>query len=375
MNRFFWKFFFAFWAVLILTASAAGFFVISDPEGVVSFTNGISAGIYRLLHAVPPGSRPSVPFPWANVIAFLFSSILVCVALAWSLTNPINKFRRAFDALADGDLTTRVMPMLGRRKDEIGQLGVDFDRMVEKLQALIESQHRLFHDVSHELRSPLARLHASIGLFRQRAPEEQTTIGRLEKEIGRIDCLVGEILTLARLDSGLSGVMDDEIELLSLLQEIVDDAELEATVQNKHVRLIEPLPEQAYLRGNAELVGRALENVVRNALRYTAEGTTVAVTLSASHFPQTGVAAWQVMVEDEGPGIADADLARICEPFFRGSSSVPHTGYGLGLAIASRSAKAHGGSIDIANREQGGLNGGLRVTFLLPTVILQDIYA
>ena len=275
-------------------------------------------------------------------------SLIFAALLAWYFARPIRSLNKAFNDLADGKLATRVGKAMGRRRDELTDLGGDFDRTAERLQALIESQQRLLHDVSHELRSPLARLQAAVELMRQQPLRSSEFIDRIERDCGRMDLLVGELLTLARLDTGATRVQRENaevIDLADLLSAIVEDAEFEAAGEHGAPCTIQalfasPLP----VRGDRELLHRALENVVRNAVRYTrkAQGDACEIKVSArlSADALSGRRQIEVEVADRGPGVPDADLGKIFDPFFR-SESTSVEGYGLGLAITLRVVEAH----------------------------------
>ena len=297
----------------------------------------------------PPGRLP----PWMMLVIGAAASLAVSAVLAWYLTRPIRALQWAFGAAASGRLDTRVGPRIGRRRDEIADLGRDFDRMAERLQSLVSAQRRLLHDVSHELRSPLARLEAAIGLARQDPARVEGSLERIEREAARLDELVGEVLTLARLESSSERSLSARVDLADLVASIAEDARFEAEAGGK--RLGVDLPEALPLKGNPELLHRAVENVVRNAVKYTAEGTEVLVRLE-----QQGQLAL-LQVTDYGPGIPEPELARIFEPFYRVGND-GRKGFGLGLAIAQLAVQAHGGSIRAANAP----GAGLRVELSLP---------
>lgn len=310
---------------------------------------------YLLFAPLPPGTRfpPRPPLePWQLVAIGLVTSLAFSAALAWYLARPIRSLRSAFDGVAAGRLETRVSPKIGSRRDEIADLGRDFDRMAGQLQSVITAQRRLLHDVSHELRSPLARLHAAIGLARQDPRKLEPSLDRIEREAARLDELVGEVLTLARLEGGTASGPDETVDFADLVADIAEDARFEAEAAGRKVAL--DSAEEVLVRGRAELLHRAVENVVRNAVKHTAPGTTVQVKLSIA-----GVCAL-LSITDRGPGIAPGEAGRIFEPFYRGSADPG--GFGLGLAIAQGAVAAHAGSIRAANAE----GGGLRVEIELP---------
>lgn len=298
----------------------------------------------------PPARVPA----WMMIVIGAAASLAVSAILAWYLTRPIRALRWAFDAAASGRLDTRVGPRIGRRRDEIADLGRDFDRMAAQLQTLMNSQRRLLHDVSHELRSPLARLEAAIGLLRQSPERLEPSLERIERESARLDALVGEILTLARLETGTKPAAE-HVDLADLVASIGEDARFEAEAAGRRVRLA--IAPSALVAGNAELLHRAVENIVRNAIKYTAEGSEVAVELRVD-----GARA-VLTVTDHGPGIPEAEMNRVFEPFYRieGQNA---KGFGLGLAIAQLAVQAHGGSIHAANASEGGL----QVRIALPLV-------
>ncbi|MDG4596678.1 MAG: ATP-binding protein [Candidatus Contendobacter sp.] len=299
----------------------------------------------------PPPPSPLLPISIGILASLGFSALL-----AWYLAKPIRHLRGAFDAVAAGKLDTRIGPRMGRRRDEIADLGRDFDRMAGQLQILVGSQRRLLHDVSHELRSPLARLQAAIGLARQQPEKLEASLDRIERESGRLDELVGELLTLSRLEAGTSGATDEDIDLVELVASIVDDARFEAEATGRQVNFSGG--SEAIVKVRAELLHRAFENVIRNAVKYTREGTAVEVQVERRVVPKQLI----VTVDDRGPGVPDSDLQAVFEPFFRAGAGVKATGFGLGLAIARRAIEAHDGSIRALNRP----DGGLRVEIVLP---------
>lgn len=297
----------------------------------------------------PRGRLP----PWMMLLIGAAASLAVSGALAWYLTRPIRALQWAFGAAASGRLDTRVGPRIGRRRDEIADLGRDFDRMAAQLQTLVGSQRRLLHDVSHELRSPLARLEAAIGLARQDPQRLEASLERIEREATRLDELVGEVLTLARLESGSGQRAFQAVDLADLVASIGEDARFEAEASGRRVQV--SVPGELFLQGNAELLHRAVENIVRNAVKYTAPGSEVTVALRR----QGGRAVLEV--RDRGPGIPEAELSRIFEPFYRlGGDNAK--GFGLGLAIAQLAVHAHRGSIAALNAP----GGGLKVELSLP---------
>ncbi len=295
--------------------------------------------------------------PGTLLIVAFFASLLVSALLARHITQPIGRLRDAFNALAAGRLDFRLGAEMRARRDEIGELGKDFDSMAARLEQLVAARDRLLHDVSHELRSPLARMQTAIGLAHQQPERSDVALERIAREASRLDELVGELLTLARLESGKQGGGDDYIELRELLASVVDDARFEATASDRQIEFCDDLEGDVVLHASGVLLHRAVENVVRNALQHTPAGSRVEVSLSAL----PGAKRLRIAVRDHGPGIAADRLASVFEPFNRGEASDTR-GFGLGLAIARRAVEAHGGRIFAENVE----SGGLRIVIELP---------
>jgi signal transduction histidine kinase len=289
--------------------------------------------------------------PVLPLLGGAIASFLSAWLLAWYFAKPIRSLRTAFAAAAEGNLSLRVGPGMASRKDELAALGEDFDHMAARLQTLVDSQRRLLHDVSHELRSPLARLQAAIGLLRQQPERTPEFVERIERESQRMDKLVGELLTLARLDAGMAGKLTEEFDLDELLADLLGDAGFEAETKGCAVSYAEPSarPTPLLLRGNPDLLHRALDNILRNAIRHSPSGSEVRLDAECTDHRLT------LRISDRGPGVPAADLERIFEPFVRGEAAPTGNGYGLGLAIARRVVTAHGGTISAHNREGGGL--------------------
>jgi two-component system OmpR family sensor kinase len=290
------------------------------------------------------------PFPWTFSFQIV-SSLIFSAALAAYMTRPIDRLRRGFHDLAQGDLATRLGPGMGRRRDEIADLAKDFDAMAERLEQLIASRDRLLHDVSHELRSPLARMSVAMGLARQNPERTPEALERMEAEGARLNTIVGDLLSLSRAEAGVPG---EEIyfDIAAMLEVICDDARFEA--QPREVGVVLSVggvlgdPAKAPLvAGAPELIRRALENVIRNALRFSPSGSAVQVDarLEAGRIV--------IRVRDHGPGADAALRASMFEPFVKGSDAA--AGAGLGLAIARRALAAHGGQVEAVAPEDGGL--------------------
>lgn len=283
-----------------------------------------------------------------RLLAIVLVTGLVAVVLARYLSRPIARLRRATQQMAAGDLSVRVGE-LGPADSETRALGRDLDAMAERIQSLLDSERRLRRDVSHELRSPLARLNISLELIRRKsAPELEPAFARIERDTARLDAMIGELLAINRLEAeGIRG--GDLVELGALAQQIVDDVSLEAEQRRASVRA--SLGVDCTVRGNRELLRRALENVLRNAVRFTAEGTSVEVELT-----RDGERA-QVRVRDHGPGVPSEALGQLFKPFYRveGDRARNTGGTGLGLAITEQAVLVHGGRVRADNHRQGGL--------------------
>lgn len=294
----------------------------------------------------PPHGGP--PSPIVMIVAGLLVSLAFSALLAWHFAWPVRTLREGFHSVAEGHLDTRIGPLMGKRRDELADLAQDFDLMARKLQQLLDSQRRLLHDVSHEIRSPLARLQAAIGLARQAPEKFQATLERVEHESVRLDQLVGELLTLSLLESGTGTASTYSIDVMNLLTVIAEDARFEA--QNSGRQLVFAATGHVHIKGHPELLHRAFENVVRNAVKYTREGTTVEVSIDRAVMSDRV----QIRICDHGPGVPNSDLEAIFTPFHR-CDNAEATGFGLGLAIARRAVEMHGGSIRASNRPTGGL--------------------
>ncbi|AWL03268.1 sensor histidine kinase [Massilia oculi] len=305
-----------------------------------------------LAPALDPGARRRIG---QSVVigAAVVASLLFAALLAWYFSRPIRALRSAFEAAAAGDLA----PRFGRATkggDELSDLGRNFDRMSGRLRALMDGQRRLLHDVSHELRSPLARMQAAVGLAHQQPDKFASTLERIERESNRMNKLVGELLTLSRLEAMPDALRREPVDLLELADGIVGDARFEAA---ESTRILIEADGAVGVTGDPDLLWSALENVVRNAAKHGAQGGIVTVALSADQ------ALARIDVLDRGPGIPPEDLAAVFQPFFRaGASRTGVDGHGLGLAIAQRVVAAHGGEVVARNRE----GGGLQVTITLP---------
>ena len=276
----------------------------------------------------------------------------ICLWITRHITKPIFELREAANRLASGRLDARVGSSSTGRVDELGDLSRDFNHMAQQLESLIASRQNLIGDISHELRSPLARLSVALGIAQRSAsPEALPALNRIERESLRLNELISEILRLARIEGGVERISQDDVDLERLIREIADDAHFEASSRNRAVRVGATFP--CTIRGNWELLRSAVENVVRNAIYYTPEGTEVQITL------QPGQTAGEAIlrVRDHGPGVPSSELRSIFEPFYRIGNARERTsgGTGLGLSISDRTIRSHGGSVQALNAAEGGL--------------------
>ena len=295
------------------------------------------------------------PYIW-GVLALLVSAT-VCFLLARYLSAPIQLLRNATHSIAAGDLSVQVAPLMANRRDELATLAVDFDAMAVRLRALLDSHQQLLRDVSHELRSPLARLQIALGIARRPHSDLQQGFDRIEQEAQRLDELIGEILSLCRLDDPARMVHNERVDVEELLEPMIEDARIEAEARQVSIQL-RTQPHLA-LDGDRELLHRALENVLRNAVRFSPEGGTIEVAASGSADGRL-----RIGIRDHGPGVPAEHLERIFEPFHRVGEARDRDsgGYGIGLAITSRVVSLHHGRVTAANAE----GGGLRVEVQLP---------
>jgi signal transduction histidine kinase len=283
-------------------------------------------------------------------------SLLFAAFLAQYFARPIRILRQAFLSVEKGKMGTRIERSMGNRNDELADLGTGFDNMADHLQRLVEGKQRLLHDVSHELRSPLARLQAAIDLMRQQPERTQEFHERIEKESARIDGLIEELLTLARLDTGIPSNQMLEVDLIEMIEIISEDASFEAETKNCQVKTT--LPDKVLLISNPVLLHRAIENIVRNAIRHTPEGGSVTIQGKINRKKT-----WLTLeITDQGDGVPEKELKLIFEPFYRSPTADRFKGFGIGMAITRRVVDAHKGKVIAKNLKEGGLS----VSIILP---------
>jgi two-component system sensor histidine kinase CpxA len=330
---------------------------------------------YTLVAFLPPRGPFLGPggIPGLSILIGIISSGLVCYLLARYLTSPVVRLRAATQRLAAGDLTARAGGLTARRRDEMAQLVRDFDTMAERLEESVHAQARLLHDISHELRSPLARLNVASALARQRAGQEaRSALDRIDLEAERLNGLIGGLLAIARLESGNDSREKSTIPLAEMIEEIAADADFEA--QGVNCRVESVIKQDCTVRGAPILLHSAIENVVRNAAHYSAEGTTAQVLLERGE--DNGNAQAVIRIVDSGPGVPEDALDKLFRPFYRIDDARGRQtgGVGLGLAITERAIRLHGGTVKASNRREGGLQIEIRLP-LAPAGPSRDLSA
>jgi two-component system sensor histidine kinase CpxA len=312
-------------------------------------------------HIPRPPFQPTFQTLGLRLLVVLVIGGIFCYWLARYLTTPIFKLRTTTNELAEGNLGARVATNLVKRRDEVGQLGRDFNVMAERLESMVKAQQRLLGDISHELRSPLARLGVALGLARQRSGAEANgALDRIERESDNLNEMISQLLTLTRLESGTDSRKRTEVDLAALVREVAEDADFEARSVNRLVQVVSS--DDCSINGVEELLRSAVENVVRNAVRYTPEGTAVEVALRKQNGGANNFAV--ISVRDRGNGVPEDALERIFRPFYRTEDARDRQsggGTGLGLAITERAVRMHGGSVHAVNAAGGGLAVEMRL--------------
>ncbi len=292
--------------------------------------------------------------PGATLILALVISAIVCFALARYLVAPVERLRRAMRRMAAGDLDVRVSQGMRGRQDDIGLLAADVDIMVERVRNLLETKQQLLRDVSHELRSPLARLQLALSLARRQDNPAERHLARIACEADRLEQLIARTLKLARLERPSGSIEHARVDIGELLKNITEDVAIEADAHGCSVSLhSEGVLE---VSGDYELLRSSFENIIRNAVRYSPPGAQVTIGARRARTPMTSESI-EVTVHDHGPGVPDKDLELIFEPFYRVDAARDRAGggEGLGLAIAARAVALHSGTIQARNSSEGGL--------------------
>lgn len=340
------------------------------PEGIFRENNFIvsheiltlSQRTYRLVAELHKPISHLIEIPWGGMTFVLFTAIVicgfVCYLLSFYLTKPLGSLRLAAKSIAKGNLDTRVSNEIKNRRDEIADLAHEFDSMAKRIQHLIIAKERLLQDISHELRSPLARLQIAVALFKDsKSKEKDALYKKIETEIGRLDELIGEIFSLAKLFTSQPKLDKSTWPLADLIDEIISDANFEFEKKGSKVLFDK---ENIDILADRKLIYHAIENIIRNALRYTEPDSNVLVTLKKVK----GRAV--IEISDCGPGVPEDSLFKIFEPFHRVDTSREKStgGYGLGLSIAKKAIGLHNGKIQAENINPTGL----KVTITLPII-------
>ena len=306
----------------------------------------------------PPFSRMALALLLAIALAV---SGLVSYGFARSITRPLERLAASARRLAGGDLSARAGGRDASRRDELGGLAREFDDMATRLAALIEARKHLLRDMSHELRSPLARLQMAVGIARQPGADAERQLERIERESERLEALIARILDYARLERDPSTLAREEVDLVELVRRVVHDAEFESQSPGRIELEVAAEAEAGWARiphADPSVLHTAVDNVVRNALLHGGDGP-ITVSVSASAGTVT------IQVRDHGPGVPPRDLERIFEPFYRVATDGPRAdGHGVGLALARQAAALHGGRVVAANADGGGLRVGILLPYL-----------
>lgn len=282
---------------------------------------------------------------WARLAIFVSVLALTALLFAAWLGRPIARLKNATQRMGSGDLGSRVEPRLARRRDAIGELGAEFNRMAEHLQDLVSSKERLLRDVSHELRSPLARLDVALELLRDK-PENPAALDRIALESRRLGELIDQVMTLSRLDNPEAAYQMQSLDMAELVDTVINDLR---TLPGARIEILKL--EAITVSGNPGLLRSAVENLLRNALHYTAPDTAATLALTSDD-------GWaRLVIADQGPGVAEDQLEAIFRPFYRTAEARDRDsgGYGVGLSIVQRVAGLHGGTVNARNRDTGGL--------------------
>ncbi|MGE4407423.1 ATP-binding protein [Pseudomonas sp.] len=332
------------------------------------YTSPSSGETYLFIYRIPNPElqawhRGSLFWPLSALGIALVVLTGFSLLLTLSITRPLDRLRGAVHDLGQTTYQQQSLARLAKRRDELGVLASDFNRMGARLQTLIGSQRQLLRDVSHELRSPLARLRIALALAERASPSEREVIWpRLAKECDRLEALISEILELSRLDAEPGAASD--VDLPSMFEQLKENARIVAPGQRIDSR-VEP---GIGLTGWPDMLERALDNLLRNALRFNPEG--VPIELRA----QREAGSLVLSVRDHGAGVADEHLSQLSEPFFRAPGQTA-AGHGLGLAIARRAAQRHGGQLQLANHPDGGFIASLCLPLPSPSARVSDAAA
>ncbi len=291
-----------------------------------------------------------------GILSFIAMLVIASSTIAWMFSRPLREVQSAARLLSTGDTTARVSAKVARRNDSIGELGSDFNHMAGRIQLLLDAQQQLLRDVSHELRTPLARMQVALVLAQDNPGSSIKHLDRMETEIERLDDLIGNILSLSKVESGTTQLEESEFELCELIEQVAQDAEFEYSSKGTKVSIDCAI---THLYGDRDRLHSAMENIVRNAMRYSKTDGTVNMSVTTRSNDTT------ITIRDHGPGVSEDQLSSLFKAFYRTESarSAEKTGgHGVGLAIARSIVSLHGGTI-VARNAQGG---GLEISIKLP---------
>lgn len=305
--------------------------------------------------------RPSFVFP-----LFLIAIAATSMFLSAYLTRPLRKLQSVVRRFASGEHDARVTNREASRRDVVGEVGREFNVMAGRLNAQLESQRRLLRDISHELRTPLARMQVAVAIAEDKAPDASVPLARLHTEIERLDSLIGQVLALARIESGAGKLDRESVSLFELVNDIAKDAEYEFSEQKKRIDWV--LSDTIILAIDKLNMQSAIENVIRNAMRYTpVEGfVSIGATIISGEYGGSDPGRLvRLTIRDHGPGVDEKNLPKLFNAFYREDESrdLGSGGHGVGLAITRSIVTAHGGHVKAANHPQGGL----QIDIVLPT--------
>jgi two-component system OmpR family sensor kinase len=364
MGRLFWKLFVAFFLALISTGIIVGSLVewqfhqqISthrevspacvDQAACPTQPATVASAPQRPQATVSPIERRFLGLPLTIFFFSIVSSMIFAGVLAWSISHPIKLLLEHLKSAAEGDLLVRVSPKITASHDEFSELGQAFDLMALRLNNMIKSQSKMLHHVSHELRSPLARIQMSVGLVMQNPKKMQSSLQRVELEAVRMERMISELLEIFRFESGMQKLQKTEVDLKGLLTGIVGDVLFEKQDAKLHLDMSEDV---VVVDGQLELLQRAIDNVIRNAVKYGPENGVVTITLQ--HSARTSEVILEV--EDQGQGVEPQELEQIFRPFVRGRRASQVEGHGIGLAMTKHIVEAHGGFVRATNLSPHG---------------------
>ncbi len=294
------------------------------------------------------------------LIVQLALSLLFIAAVGWrlarSVARPVQMLRDATQRMAGGELSTRVGAKAAGAPGELAELATDFDLMAQRIEALVAHDRAVLQDLSHELRSPLARLQLILDLARHSSDADESApyFDQAEREIERLDQMLGDMLALSRLEGGLPGMQSERFDVAELATDCVASARIDADEAQVDLRLQAENP--VFVTGHPALLERALHNLLGNAIKFSRADANVDITVDSTEHRA------RIVVRDHGPGVPDAELEQLMRPFFRGSNAARASGHGLGLAIVQRVLTAHAGTVEVSNAN----GGGLRVELQLP---------